>query len=63
MDDLLLPLLIGVIAIVALLLLAAWLSSHRGGRFSFDIGGQTPRASGGSDVTNARVGFRLVRQL
>ena len=57
MDDLLLPLLIGVIAIVALLLLAAWLSSHRGGRFSFDIGGQTPRASGGSDSSPER-GFK-----
>lgn len=45
-----------VALVVAALLVAAWMLRSKG-PFSMDIGGQTPRASGGSD-TSAEKGFR-----
>ncbi|HIU23748.1 MAG TPA: penicillin-binding protein 2 [Candidatus Coprovicinus avistercoris] len=48
------PLIIALIIIVALIViaLAVWFISRSGaGRFTFDIGGQTPRAAGGEDTS------------
>jgi penicillin-binding protein 2 len=56
MDDIMVRLLIVVLVIVGILLVAAYLSSHKSD-YSMDIGGQTPRASGGSD-TSSEKGFK-----
>lgn len=56
MSTLMIRLLIVVLIIVGILLVAAYLSAHRS-NYSMDIGGQTPRASGGSD-TSAEKGFK-----
>lgn len=46
------------VVIVAVALVAIVLVVHaRGGRFTVDIGGQTPRAAGGND-TSAETGFK-----